>query len=514
MIARFAYNLNIYPTRNLSSASKLLFLVDVGIETRLGRVKGEDMPKQGRRPEQRPAVGEKEVFQTAPSTWKSLVSNASAHKAIQLVFLCAVYSPISWLTLTPVYGGVPSALYHHQAKVAAILVGFLGRKLLRKLLPKNIARCLPGFAFSIPIIQLVLFRYSSFLGLPYGPLITQLLTYFPLVALSMYVAGECLEQVDLQGGSTTFLENGAVVFCYLVFTFFERFIRGFLIRRIGSNLIFSRVGLQMAVAMMYALVLPTAFWWPAPVSLAFTMTYNVHLPLQRTTDLLDSNLQPYNFSLIDRQESITGYLSVLENTEAHYRVLRCDHSLLGGEWTHFRQNVPGSRGRVQEPIYAIFTMLEAVRLVELPRGGSRRPDSESTALNIGLGTGTAASALIAHGVATTIVELDPTVHKFALKHFDFPTNHTPIIGDAVQFVKAAQRDGNKSKRYDYIIHDVFTGGAEPAELFTEEFLSGLRFLLKEDGVVAVVWLPNVSCAFFRQFFRLYSLFFPWRSPHR
>ncbi|KAJ4331385.1 hypothetical protein N0V85_009957, partial [Neurospora sp. IMI 360204] len=40
-------------------------------------------------------------------------------------------------------------------------------------------------------------------------------------------------------------------------------------------------------------------------------------------------------------------------------------------------------------------------------------------------------------------------------------------------------------QFDYIIHDVFTGGAEPVALFTYEFLQNLNSLLKPDGVVAI-----------------------------
>lgn len=39
--------------------------------------------------------------------------------------------------------------------------------------------------------------------------------------------------------------------------------------------------------------------------------------------------------------------------------------------------------------------------------------------------------------------------------------------------------------YDYIIHDVFTGGVETLNLFTEEFLDNLRGLLTEDGTIAI-----------------------------
>ena len=105
----------------------------------------------------------------------------------------------------------------------------------------------------------------------------------------------------------------------------------------------------------------------------------------------------------------------------------------------------------------------------------------------GLGVGTAPSALIAHGVHTTTVEIDPVVHDFATKYFNLPSNHTSIIGDATVFVERVRKAPGHDT-YDYIIHDVFTGGAEPVELFTEEFLLGLSDLLSKDGVIAIVSL--------------------------
>jgi len=146
----------------------------------------------------------------------------------------------------------------------------------------------------------------------------------------------------------------------------------------------------------------------------------------------------------------------------------------------------GQSPRVKEPIFAIFAMLEAVRLVEPEAGKPRLLDSQKRALNIGLGVGTAPSAMIAHGIPTTIIELDPVVHEFALKYFDFPSNHTVVVGDALQVVQ--QMITNVNSRYDIIIHDVFTGGAEPVELFTLEFLSNLAALLRPDGVIAIVRL--------------------------
>lgn len=102
----------------------------------------------------------------------------------------------------------------------------------------------------------------------------------------------------------------------------------------------------------------------------------------------------------------------------------------------------------------------------------------------GLGIGTTPAALIKHGIETTIVEIDPVVHKYAGEYFHLPPNHIAEIEDATTFVQRSQK--SNPAQYDYIVHDVFTGGTEPIELFTLEFMHGLHALLKPDGVIAIV----------------------------
>lgn len=77
-----------------------------------------------------------------------------------------------------------------------------------------------------------------------------------------------------------------------------------------------------------------------------------------------------------------------------------------------------------------------------------------------------------------------------MKYFELPPNHTFAIEDAIGFVATESIDHPRS--YDYIIHDVFTGGAEPTALFTVEFLEGLEKLLKDDGVIAIVRLAPID----------------------
>lgn len=76
------------------------------------------------------------------------------------------------------------------------------------------------------------------------------------------------------------------------------------------------------------------------------------------------------------------------------------------------------------------------------------------------------------------------MHEFAAKYFELHENSEPVLEDAVGYTRQLAQDAPGS--YDYIVHDVFTGGAEPVSLFTLEFLQGLSTLLKPDGVIAIV----------------------------
>lgn len=95
--------------------------------------------------------------------------------------------------------------------------------------------------------------------------------------------------------------------------------------------------------------------------------------------------------------------------------------------------------------------------------------------------------MMRHGIETHIVELDPMVYQYAKDYFGLLPNHTAYIMDAVEFVKNAVATPElELEQYDFIIHDVFTGGAAPSVLFTIDMMQGMRKILKDDGVVAIV----------------------------
>ena len=253
--------------------------------------------------------------------------------------------------------------------------------------------------------------------------------------------------------------------------------------------VFTPVKMQLLLASTYSCLAPSPSMLRllAIPALIHAFLANPHFDSARTLNVLNGTLHTHNWTIADRRWSTTGYISVLESLNDEYRVLRCDHSLLGGEWQLTEERRVEEAWKVNEPIYAAFEMMEAVRLIELD---PVLLDAEAHALVIGLGIGTAPKAFIAHGIDTTIVELDPIVHEYAVKYFGLPENHTAIVADAVQWVSETAAKGNL--HYDYIIHDVFTGGAEPLALFTDIFLQNLRSLLTPNGAIVLNYAGDLT----------------------
>ena len=300
----------------------------------------------------------------------------SSLKAVGLLTLAAVFSTISQISLSPVYGSIPPSAYHSHVTAAAIVMPWVAIRRLPRHLSKKALGFLPILAFLVPTIQSVLSKYSGQLGPVYGPVITELLTYFLLVFISVLGVAVFLENIDWRRKAGDTLP--AVAF-YGFFTVIQKASKHFIIRKMGSSMIFTRSGLQFMTAVCYALLLPSRVIVFAVLPMFHSAVYNPHLPLSQNLNALNTTLQAHGYSIVARQESVTGYISVLDNVKDGFRVLRCDHSLLGGEWLHQQEN-PSSK--VREPIYAIFVMLEAVRLIESPTMTSQTValDSEKRAL--------------------------------------------------------------------------------------------------------------------------------------
>jgi len=222
-------------------------------------------------------------------------------------------------------------------------------------------------ATAVPPMQSLLFKQSAWLGPLWGPSITEICTFAPILFLIVLATGLELDNI----GINRFGKGvAAVVSVSLIFVVIE-FLRGmtteWIINAMGYNPILTRAGLQHSIAVVYAFKFPSRKLYPAILLWALSLGTNSHLLWQARTAALNETLLNHGYALVARNESLTGYISVLDNVNAAFRVMRCDHSLLGGEWINTpRTHVSG----LKEPIYAVFTMLEAVRLVILPNSGS------------------------------------------------------------------------------------------------------------------------------------------------
>ncbi|PYH88325.1 S-adenosyl-L-methionine-dependent methyltransferase [Aspergillus ellipticus CBS 707.79] len=397
-----------------------------------------------------------------------------------LLFVTAFYSPLTILMLAPVYGSAPAHLFHGYGAALVGGAGWFLKDHIQRLSGGRALLVVPVLAFWVPTIQTFLFASSSALGNPFGAVVTEVLTYYPLLLISVACAGKLVQAgLDLGRHGDAVAEHVPLLATYVIYKAGEKVAKWFLAHFLGAAFFLSRSGIQLLLPVLYSTIAPSKVLLLAVPSLIFSLTSNVHMH----PGALNSHLHEEGFSLIARQDSLTGYISVLDNLNDGFRVMRCDHSLLGGQWTRMPR---GYSPAVMDPIYSVFTMLEAVRLVETDHH-EPRVDANSKALVIGLGVGTTPSALMHHGIETTIVEIDPVVHQFATEYFHLPSNHISVIEDATTFVQRTP-----PAQYDYIVHDVFTGGAEPLELFTMEFLENLAATLKDDGVIAINYAGDIT----------------------
>ena len=428
-----------------------------------------------------------------------------ALQVLPLLTLAALVSPVSQATLAPVYGSIPSSVNHVETMTATILLGFIARHLWAGWIPDfDVRPYLAVWALWMPAIEAYLFKFSGKWGPVAGPIITGFVSCHTLLIPSAYAAAQALESLELQEllGGIAGVAIPAVILDLAYFRPIEYGLSSYLLpSAMAWSPFFSPQKLQNLIACGYAVASPSKPYWLATLGVPALLYGFLANPHNDATfynlDILNRDLAIKNWTVLDRQWSNTGYISVVEGlagtnedvTRDTYRALRCDHSLLGGEWLLTAEKRKNEGWQVPESIYAIFHILEAVRLVKTEPAIR---DNDADALIIGLGIGTAPRAMMAHGINTTIVELDPAVHEYATKYFDLPKEHTAVLQDAVSWVSG--QAATNASRYDYIVHDVFTGGAEPLPLFTDAFLSNLRSLLTPNGAAALNYAGNLQHA--------------------
>ncbi len=245
--------------------------------------------------------------------------------------------------------------------MTACFLGWSSNLFLKRRLPVKPVQLLPLIAAYIPLMQFFLFKLSGSLGAVYGPLITESLTYLPLLLLSVSCTATILDDLEMNPGRFQWaVDAGPGILSYAFFKTVEFLSDSKIQNTIGSSFLRTRLGLQILLAGLYSIFAPSKLLLYTVPAILHTALFNIHMPYSYTTMALNTTMVNNGWSLIDRHESLTGYISVLESAERGFRVMRCDHSLLGGEWLATNQH------HFPEPIYGVFVMLEAIRLIEVP----------------------------------------------------------------------------------------------------------------------------------------------------
>ena len=328
-----------------------------------------------------------QIGSAGKTEWGSIVVRSSLN--FLLLSLILETSTILNSFLFPVYGSLPASKYHEILQWTALLIACSAHPEWG-VSSRAWSRWLSILLLISPSLQLYLFRYSGQLGARKGPLISGLVICFPLTLTAAIAANKRLAPkindlavFDGIKHKEIYKEVWIRMVPYVITmsVSLAAYITNIPWRDLLKGTFFarSRLASYYLFAIPQALLFPSKYLLLAALPMLHTTFFSVYTPLPHSNTHLNATLQTHGFSLIARQESLTGYISVLDNTKDGFRVMRCDHSLLGGEW--FPQ--PGHESQLCEPVYAIFVMLEAVRLVQSTDGtGSKQgvEDRDKSAL--------------------------------------------------------------------------------------------------------------------------------------
>ncbi|KAJ1722652.1 hypothetical protein LPJ53_002956 [Coemansia erecta] len=413
--------------------------------------------------------------------------------------------------LEPLYGNVlPQVGFLHGVAASAILGGIVGVSYWRHMLGAagpasvdtrtgralaaafNTAALLTSLA---PIRASFVLRYSGRMGPVWGPTLTHCVLAYPVFAAVGFVTAVAAARMSHVQGAR--LRQAAVFAAYVLAAALAAWVaqlrapwqhgcHGLLTAAaymaLSGLLVELLVGLHERAGALAARapgVRPAAAaaarpaalrFAPAVATAVFVLTSLLGDARCTTRGAVSATAK---YHVLMREESVTGWVTVADEHARGLRLLRSGHSIIGGHWNS-----------TQESIFGVFYYADAVRLVRgAPQAGER-------ALQIGLGIGVSARSLHEQHVRVDVVEIDPAVHRAAVDFFGLPPALNAVhLRDARGFIDEAP-----AGTYDYVVHDVFTGGSVPAPLFSREAVAQLRRIMRPAGVLAMNYVGVPSDA--------------------
>ncbi len=312
----------------------------------------------------------------------------------------------------------------------------------------------------IPLLSRPVLLMTDPLGLRAGAFISSLVLFSPGLTLlgmvspfAIKLATDRLSGVGASAGSIYAVSTVGSVIGTIALGFF-------LFPFIGSRAIMIGSGV---VLITLALVMAWIQWRqfqhkPLTLLTAVFAAFGVLMALVNIFSARDIDTDPYQVRF--EQESLYGWVRVIDEPKRKFRVLTSDASMIGAANLNTGENIMA----YQKIVGLLPNLRQTMR----------------TALVIGQGAGHMAMVLHdRYGMTVDTLELDPAVATAATDYFDFKPSGEFRLGDARYHIRRLKGP------YDLIIHDCFTGGTEPVHLLTRETLLQLRGLLSEQGLLAL-----------------------------
>jgi len=308
----------------------------------------------------------------------------------------------------------------------------------------------------VPVLQASVLELCVPLGLRAGAFISTLILFGP----TLFLLG-CVSPYLVKIAASQLRNLGAVVGgLYALSTIGSTvgtIITGFvLVALLGVNKIFLVTGtLLVSLSIGYFVIFRKQWMALAAITLPFLLYH----PYVFTSKILPDGSE---LSIVEHSESFYGSLKVVDSKSEgkHSRYMMIDSMIQGGMDMHNGLSIYNYNYYMQFIPYMLHP------------GGKQ-------CLVIGLGAGIVPSWYEQNGAICDIVDIDPEVIRLAKKFFGFKSNGEIYTEDGRYFLAST------SKKYDYVLLDVFNGDITPSHMLSREALELQRSRLSEQGVLAI-----------------------------
>jgi spermidine synthase len=343
----------------------------------------------------------------------------------------------------------------------SLAVGYFvgGRLADRGRLDLSVILAVAGLATAaVPLLRVPVLTLTNPLGLRAGAFLSALLLFFvPLTVLAMvgpYAVKTLAVRHDKVGSV-----SGAVMAISTAGSVAGTLLLGFFLLPLAGTraILYAIASVLIAVGIVLRLWLPTSTGTkPAPPVALVLLCLGAGMIGVAGAAGVESDGR---YKLVFEAESFHGKIRILDDEERSVRWMMSDASTISAVRTDTRQT-----------LFPYLSLLEG-----LPH---YNPEGR-VALVVGLGAGYLPMVLEGHGIATDAIEIDPVVAQAAARYFPFKRPRRLVVGDARYEV------ARLTERYDFVIHDCFTGGSIPAHVLSVEMLRDVRAHLNEGGVFAL-----------------------------